>query len=56
MVPEFVGPIFTTLTDYILNKERICGEYFDVCKHPKYETYTVDEYQARVLAYKPAII
>jgi sphingomyelin phosphodiesterase len=56
MVPEFVDPIFTTLTEYILNKERMCGEFFGVCDHPKYVTNTVDEYQARVLAYKPAII
>ena len=56
IIPEFVGPIFTTLTEYVLTKERICGEYFGVCDHPKYITETIEDYQARVLAYKPAII
>jgi len=55
-VSYFADPVMTTLTEYVLTTDRICGEFLGVCNHPKYETETVADYQARVLAFKPAII
>ena len=56
IIPEFTAPIFTTLTDYIITKDRVCGEFLHICDHPKYITYTPESYVERVLAYKPQII
>jgi hypothetical protein len=44
MVPEMTDPLFTILTEYLLNKERMCGEFFGVCDHPKYVTETIEDY------------
>lgn len=49
-------PVLDTLSGEIFTELRICDEFLGFCSRPKYETLEISDFQARVLADKPAEI
>lgn len=46
-------PIIDMLGREMLSKERICNEWLGYCEIPKFETVTVNDFAAEILADKP---
>lgn len=56
IIPMMATPVIDLVGRELLSKERVCNEWLGFCEIPKYETVTVDDFAAKVLAEKPEMI
>lgn len=56
IIPMMATPVLDMIGRELLTKERVCNQFLGFCAVPTFDTITVDEFAARVLADKPEII